>query len=770
MIRKLVLKNWKSHEETELEFGPGTNILVGMMGAGKSAVLDAISFALFGKFPRQREVKLSGAITARPVEKQEAEVALDFDADGKAYSVRRIVKRKGAPEAEFSVDGSLQMSEPEKVTELVEEALKVKYDVFCRAIYSEQNRLDYFLLLPPKERKRQMDELLGIDRFGNARDNLVTLVNRLSAMRDERAARIGMAGLDVLLKARDGALKKAQEAELGLSQARAKMAGAKESALAAEKEFNALERAKREFDSETEAKIKLEGQAGSLEALAREKEAACRGRLSPEAIASEAAKANESLLAAQEGKRALDREISEKSGEAGRLGALAAEMKRNAEAKALLGERMASLENEFGGIAGARLKIAELAQAEADARAAEAEAARRIPEVEAEISALGKVDGKCPVCESPLEEKKRQELAEGKNSLLDGLGKRKAEAAQNAGRAKAEKERLAPLLSEMESAERKIAEISGALDAGKGAAERLGEARAALGALEEKRRMLERDVQSFSNRAEALRNDAAAWDEVARLRAKVAEAKEGIIRATMKIASARFNSEAYSKVRKSAEDARVNVGRLEGELRALDAEAAAAKERVSGAESALKDAERDKEELERISAACSQMEKVRDAVAETQSALRGELVEAINGTMAGIWQSVYPYRDYTGARLMPYENDYSLELKAGEGWVPVDGFASGGERACAALALRMAFAMVLVPNLRWLVLDEPTHNLDAQGIRALVDVLREGLPGIVDQVFVITHDEALKDAASARLYRFERDKEGGEPTRAIALN
>ena len=42
--------------------------------------------------------------------------------------------------------------------------------------------------------------------------------------------------------------------------------------------------------------------------------------------------------------------------------------------------------------------------------------------------------------------------------------------------------------------------------------------------------------------------------------------------------------------------------------------------------------------------------------------------------------------------------------------------ASGGERSIACLAMRIAMAMVIVPNLRWLILDEPTHNIDEQGI------------------------------------------------------
>lgn len=103
------------------------------------------------------------------------------------------------------------------------------------------------------------------------------------------------------------------------------------------------------------------------------------------------------------------------------------------------------------------------------------------------------------------------------------------------------------------------------------------------------------------------------------------------------------------------------------------------------------------------------------------------------------------------------------------GWVPVEGIASGGERFCAAIALKIAFAMVLVPNLGWLILDEPTHNLDDEGIRALARVLNEEVPKIVEQVFVITHDENLKDAATARVYRLDRNKAAGESTKVEVL-
>jgi len=70
--------------------------------------------------------------------------------------------------------------------------------------------------------------------------------------------------------------------------------------------------------------------------------------------------------------------------------------------------------------------------------------------------------------------------------------------------------------------------------------------------------------------------------------------------------------------------------------------------------------------------------------------------------------------------------------------------------------LRIAFALVLAPQLRWLVLDEPTHNLDSKSVSELARVLRDKISEFVDQVFIITHDHTLENAVSGYLYKFEK--------------
>jgi DNA repair exonuclease SbcCD ATPase subunit len=161
----------------------------------------------------------------------------------------------------------------------------------------------------------------------------------------------------------------------------------------------------------------------------------------------------------------------------------------------------------------------------------------------------------------------------------------------------------------------------------------------------------------------------------------------------------------------------------------------------------------------------------KNALEATQVQLREETLLSLNAGMEDVWPRMYPYGDYSSLRLGVEGGDYVLQLKQRNSeWVDVEGVASGGERSTAALALRIAFSLVLTQNLSWLVLDEPTHNLDRQGVSSLAQTMREHLPELVEQVFIITHDEEMEAAVSGSLYRLERKKEEDQPTKAVLVS
>ncbi|UCG94937.1 MAG: AAA family ATPase, partial [archaeon] len=89
MITEVSLKGWRSHWDSEFRFSGGTNALIGVMGAGKSSLLDSMSFALFGTFPalQARKLTLDNVIMNRPQQRDMAEVKISFRLDGNLYTV-----------------------------------------------------------------------------------------------------------------------------------------------------------------------------------------------------------------------------------------------------------------------------------------------------------------------------------------------------------------------------------------------------------------------------------------------------------------------------------------------------------------------------------------------------------------------------------------------------------------------------------------------------------------------------------------------------------
>jgi len=158
--------------------------------------------------------------------------------------------------------------------------------------------------------------------------------------------------------------------------------------------------------------------------------------------------------------------------------------------------------------------------------------------------------------------------------------------------------------------------------------------------------------------------------------------------------------------------------------------------------------------------------KFSDVVVVTQAQLRESLIGEINSAMNKLWPIIYPYGDWQNVRLLATQKDYELQIYQGE-WKNLEAHASGGERACLGLCLRAAMSIILTPHLGWLILDEPTHNLDSSAVRALGESISNSMPKIIPQILVITHDSNLLGSANSRVLRFERDKLQGEDTRVF---
>src|SRR4030042_7130950 len=89
IIKKIRLENIRSYESREIEFPSGSVLLSGDIGCGKTSVLLAIEFALFGLQPSQRGSSLlkNG--------KKEGRVVLELDINGRSVVLERTLKKTG---------------------------------------------------------------------------------------------------------------------------------------------------------------------------------------------------------------------------------------------------------------------------------------------------------------------------------------------------------------------------------------------------------------------------------------------------------------------------------------------------------------------------------------------------------------------------------------------------------------------------------------------------------------------------------------------------
>ena len=104
-LKKISLKNIRSYESAEIEFSQGSTLLSGDIGSGKTSVLLAIEFALFGLQPGQRGFSLlrNG--------QNEGAVKIEFEVDGKEIIIERTLKKSKTVSQDFcsiQIDGVKQ--------------------------------------------------------------------------------------------------------------------------------------------------------------------------------------------------------------------------------------------------------------------------------------------------------------------------------------------------------------------------------------------------------------------------------------------------------------------------------------------------------------------------------------------------------------------------------------------------------------------------------------------------------------------------------------
>ncbi|MCW4021963.1 MAG: SMC family ATPase [Candidatus Bathyarchaeota archaeon] len=172
-LESLKLENIRSHVKTVVPFVEGFNCLVGGLGQGKSTVLYAIDFVLFGEpIGRSYEYLLRE-------DAQQGKVTAEFVHNGKSYKIQRALERKGkgisqdTDHLKLYKDGKLVASNRnDAVLEELTALTGLDKDIFREIIWVRQEHLKELIDITPRQRQTKLDKLFGLSNYDVAWSNL----------------------------------------------------------------------------------------------------------------------------------------------------------------------------------------------------------------------------------------------------------------------------------------------------------------------------------------------------------------------------------------------------------------------------------------------------------------------------------------------------------------------------------------------------------------------------------------------------------------------
>jgi len=181
-IDRLILNNFISHQSTDTPFYDGITMIIGHNGAGKSSMIDAIVFALFG--PKGEYVRGKKAEDLIKKGKMFASVDLQFTMGENRYTVFRKVSMKKTDSAAYlEMNGNRIIDTITGVDQEIESILGVSKEIFMNSVFVKQGEMDSLIDEDPAKRKELFGKLIGIDRLTKSSKSVADIVKELEMER-----------------------------------------------------------------------------------------------------------------------------------------------------------------------------------------------------------------------------------------------------------------------------------------------------------------------------------------------------------------------------------------------------------------------------------------------------------------------------------------------------------------------------------------------------------------------------------------------------------
>jgi len=435
---RLQLRGFLSYQEpAELDFMLFELACIsGSNGAGKSSLLDAMTWALFGQARRRDDSLINSHANS-------AEVVFDFRYEGDLYRVQRSKPREKSTVLEFYIcteNGEWRPLTERSMRETearIQSILRMDYDTFINASFLLQGKADQFAQQRPGDRKKVLSTILGLEVWEEY---------RAAAFERRRATESEIKSIDAQLADIDAELAQGPARQARLAEVEARLAQLNQLREARESEMASLKRRAAVLDENRRLVEVLAGSAAETRQrfdrlrvdLARlvEEQAQYRRMLDGEAEVRAAHARWQALrveLVRLDEAAADFREVEARR--AGPLTAITAEASAlDAERRALFTQELALLKDQeqlaalgrqieeaagavrrleahLAGRAGLEAALHEIQTSASDARSENGTLKRTMQELKERITRLAQVEGAlCPLCGQPLSPDERSAL------------------------------------------------------------------------------------------------------------------------------------------------------------------------------------------------------------------------------------------------------------------------------------------------------------------------------------------------------------------------
>lgn len=196
MITKVLAVNFLSWKNLEFNVTPGVTLIDGWNeddqtseGSGKSAILNAIAWCLYGKLPK--DVKIDEVIRQG---ESSCSVAVQLS------SVTILRSRK--PNELMMIDGAgnvIKGKDAKETQDLIEAHVGLSFETFCQTVYFAQNYAKKFITSNQEEKGKILSEVQDLTLFDRARKEVTELLKKEELKSTQLKHSIDLNGRDALV-------------------------------------------------------------------------------------------------------------------------------------------------------------------------------------------------------------------------------------------------------------------------------------------------------------------------------------------------------------------------------------------------------------------------------------------------------------------------------------------------------------------------------------------------------------------------------------------